>query len=214
MRVRFNDFIFDAERRELSRGGTLVHLTPKSFDLLAVLIANHPRAVRKEELYEQLWPDTFVEYANLNNLVSEIRSALGDSGRTMVQTKTRFGFAFAAETVLEGSESPAVRDRLFRVSAGGKSYDLQPGRNLIGRELDCTIVIDSPAVSRYHAVIEVSGPTAVIEDLGSKNGTFVRQHRITASVELRDRDEIEIGRTLLRFRIFDRRAATVSDPRR
>ncbi len=214
MRVRFNDFVFDAERRELTRSGSLVHLTPKSFDLLAVLIANHPRAVRKEELYEQLWPDTFVEYANLNNLISEIRGALGDSERRMIQTKTRFGFAFAAVTELEGNGSAATRDRLFRVSAGGKTYELRPGRNLIGRELDCAIVIDSPSVSRYHAVIEVAGPVAMIEDLGSKNGTFVRAHRITAAVELRDRDEIEIGRTLLRFRIFDRRAATVSDPRR
>lgn len=214
MRVRFGEFVFDAERRELTRGGSLVHLTPKSFDLLALLIAHHPRAVRKEELYEQLWPDTFVEYANLNNLVSEIRAAIGDSERTMVQTKTRFGFAFAVETVMESESLQTARDRLFRISAGGKNYDLQPGRNLIGRELDCTIVIDSPSVSRYHAVIEINGPVPTIEDLGSKNGTFVRQRRIDGVVELRDRDEVEIGRMLLRFRIFDRRAATVSDPRR
>ena len=214
MRVRFGDFVFDAERRELTRGGSLVHLSPKGFDLLGILVANHPRAVRKDAIYEQLWPDTFVEYANLNNLVSEIRAAIGDSTRTMIQTKTRFGFAFAADTIVESEAPAAARDRLFRITAAGKSHELSPGRNLIGRELDCTIVIDSPAVSRYHAVVEVNGPVAVLEDLGSKNGTFVDRQRITGPVELRDRDEIEIGRTLLRFRSFDRRAATVSEPGR
>jgi DNA-binding winged helix-turn-helix (wHTH) protein len=214
MRARFGEFVFDPERRELRRSGALVHLSPKGFDLLAILIAHHPRAVRKEALYEQLWADTFVEYANLNNLISEIRAALGDRERTIVQTKPRFGFAFAAETVLERDRAPASPEKIFQLVRGGVSSDLHPGRNLIGREDDCAIIIDSPAVSRYHAAIDIRGSAAFLEDLGSKNGTFLGNRRIESPVELHDRDEIEIGRALLRFRVFDRKGATVSDPRR
>jgi DNA-binding winged helix-turn-helix (wHTH) protein len=212
VRVRFGEFIFDAERRELLRRGTPVHLSPKGFDLLAILIQHHPRAVRKEALYEQLWPDTFVEYANLNNLISEIRAALDDRDRVMITTKPRFGFAFAADTVVERGELAVQPDRMFRVTCGGRTIELRPGRNLIGRELDCAVVIDSPAVSRYHAAIDLRPGGATLEDLGSKNGTFLRGQRIETPAELRDRDEIEIGRSLLRFRIYDRKATTVSDP--
>ncbi|HVT45054.1 MAG TPA: FHA domain-containing protein [Thermoanaerobaculia bacterium] len=213
MRAQFGEFVFDEERRELTRAGKPIHLSPKAFDLLAILIARHPGAVRKEVLYEALWPESFVEYANLNNLVSEIRSAIGDTARSMLQTKPRFGFAFAAETMVEADHNAEPRDRLFRIVWGGRSFDLEPGRNLIGRELDCVIIIDSPAVSRYHAVIEVRGSVAILEDLGSKNGTFLDKRRIDAPSELHDRDEIEIGRALLRFRTFERKATTVSDPR-
>lgn len=213
MRVRFGEFVFDSERRELARADTLVRLSPKAFDLLSILISHRPKAVRKEALYEQLWPDTFVEYANLNNLISEIRAAIADAERTVIRTRPRFGFSFAVESVEEES-SGAPADRLFRVSFGGSSIDLQSGRNLIGREPDCAVVIDSPAVSRYHAAIDIRGSIATLNDLGSKNGTFLGGTRVETSIELPDRAEIEIGRTLLRFRAFDRQATTVSDPRR
>lgn len=214
MRMRFGEFVFDAERRELTRAGRSVHLSPKGFDLLTILIEHCPRALRKEVLYEQLWPATFVEYANLNNLISEIRAAIEDRDRTMLVTKVRFGYAFAAEVVSEADGiAPKKSDRHFRIACGGKTRDLQPGRNLIGRENDCLIVIDSPAVSRYHAVIDIQGLVAILEDLGSKNGTFLGKRRVDGPMELHDRDEIEIGRTLLRFRVFDRKSTTVSDAR-
>jgi DNA-binding winged helix-turn-helix (wHTH) protein len=214
VRVRFGEFVFDSERRELMRSGEPVRLSPKAFDLLDALIEEHPRAVRKQALYERLWPDTFVEYANLNNLVSEIRAALGDRERKIVQTKPRFGFLFApSPTVSRIVESEEASPRRFFVILGRRDVELRAGRNLIGREADCAIVIDSPAVSRYHAAIEISGGNAVLEDLGSKNGTFLAARRIDSPAVLADRDEFEIGRTLLRFRVVDRKGTTVSDPR-
>ncbi|HEX7709055.1 MAG TPA: FHA domain-containing protein [Thermoanaerobaculia bacterium] len=210
-RVRFGAFVFDAERRELTRSGVPVHLSPKAFDLLAILIEQRPRAVRSQEIYERLWPETFVEPANVNNLISEIRMGLDDRERVLVVTKRRFGFAFTAETVNERPASAVHPDLLYRIVCGAKEIDLPPGRNLIGRDRDCAVVIDSPAVSRQHASIETRSSGATLEDLGSRNGTFLRGRRITSPVLLQDGDEIEVGRTLLRVRIFDRRATTISD---
>jgi DNA-binding winged helix-turn-helix (wHTH) protein len=212
-RVRFGEFVFDPERRELTRGGAPIHLSPKAFDLLAILVANRPRAVRSQQIYEQLWPDTFVEPANVNNLVSEVRVALGDRERLVVATKRRFGFAFAAEVASERKTSAAHPGQLYRIACGRRTFDLQLGRNLIGREAGCTVVIDSPAVSRHHALIEVSRAGATLEDLGSRNGTYVRGQRVTSLVALQDGDEIAVGRTLLRLQVFDRKATTITDPR-
>jgi len=205
--------VFDSERRELTRSGESVRLTPKAFDLLAALIAERPRAVRKQALYEMLWPETFVEYANLNNLVAEIRAAIGDRDRTIVQTRPRYGFVFAAETSNEPEEQPRTGRRRLYVMQGEKICELEQGRNLIGRDPECAVIIDSPAVSRFHAAIDVSDETAILEDLASKNGTFLGDRRIEGPTPLRDRDEIEIGRTLLRFHVLDRKASTVSGPR-
>lgn len=209
MRVRFGEFVFDSERRELERANDPIHLSPKAFDLLAILIERRPSVIRKEQLFEEIWPDSIVEQANLNNLISEIRSALGDRDRTTITTRPRIGYAFAIEAQDERRpRSPKV----FRLAMGDMTFDLKPGRNLIGREDDCLVVIDSPEVSRYHAAIDIEGSVVSLHDLGSKNGTFVGGRRISNTVRLASGEEIEIGRTLLRFRCFDRKSSTISDP--
>jgi DNA-binding winged helix-turn-helix (wHTH) protein len=58
--VRFGAFTLDDARRALLRGDTAIHLTPKAFDLLALLASEAPRVVNKTELHERLWPGTFV----------------------------------------------------------------------------------------------------------------------------------------------------------
>ena len=60
MRVRFGACVLDSETRELLVDGNAIHLTPKAFDLLAILIENRPRALSKTEIHEKLWPETFV----------------------------------------------------------------------------------------------------------------------------------------------------------
>lgn len=54
------------------------HLSGKAFELLEVLIANAPRALTKEELYQHIWGNRIVDEVNLPNLMSEVRTALGD----------------------------------------------------------------------------------------------------------------------------------------
>jgi TolB-like protein/DNA-binding winged helix-turn-helix (wHTH) protein len=98
MSIHFADFDFDPSRRELSRGSESVHLSPKAFQLLSILIEESPRAVSKTDLQERLWPDTFVSEGNLAGLVTELRSALGDDAREtrFIRTLYGFGYSFAA----------------------------------------------------------------------------------------------------------------------
>ena len=78
-RFRFGDFVLDGDTRELRRGGDVVSMSPKAFQLLEILIQYQPKAMAKGTLQDLLWPNTHVVEKNLANLVAEIREALGDS---------------------------------------------------------------------------------------------------------------------------------------
>ena len=67
--VRFGRFAFDRATRQVSGDGVPVHLTPKAFALLGLLIAEAPRVVSKEELHRHIWPDSFVSDASLNSIL-------------------------------------------------------------------------------------------------------------------------------------------------
>ena len=82
MKVRFGAFVFDSATRELLHDGRRVHVSPKSFDLLEILIERRPALVTKAELQDRLWPDAVVLEANLGNAAAEIRKALGDNPKS------------------------------------------------------------------------------------------------------------------------------------
>ena len=193
---RFGRFMLDCDTRQLLVDGDEIHLSPKALELLTILLANRPRAVSKAELLERLWPSTFVEETNLAGLVAEIRRALDDSATRPVFLRTmyRFGYRFVGEVV----ESDAALARR-RPSARGRASCSRTGRtvllegaNVIGRAPDATIQCDATGVSRHHARIVVSQGEATLEDLGSKNGTYLQGERIT-SAALSDGDEIRLG---------------------
>src|SRR5262245_22083849 len=71
------------------------------------------------------------------------------------------------------------------------------GRLSIGKNATNDLILDDPAVSRVHAVLEHIGPSWCITDVGSTNGTSVNGERIFALRTLADRDEILVGRTRL-----------------
>src|SRR4029453_4183932 len=100
MRVRFGPFELDAATRELLNEGRRVHLSPKSFDLLQILIEHRPPLVPKTKPQNRVWPDSVVLEANLGNAVAEIRKALGDDPRSpqFISTVSRRGYRFAADT--------------------------------------------------------------------------------------------------------------------
>ena len=99
MQVLFGDFCLDTDRRELSSHGVPIHLTPKALLLLIFLLERRPKVLKKEEIYEALWPGTFVEESNLSVLVAEVREALHDEARhaRYVKTAHGFGYGFIAE---------------------------------------------------------------------------------------------------------------------
>ena len=189
--LRFGEFAFDPEARVLTRSGEPVHLTPKAFDLLGTLIEARPRAVRKQELRERLWPDVVVDESNLKTLVREIRTALGNDPR-WIRTLHRFGYAFSGEM----HDQPVTA----RLLDDERVYPLRLGENTIGREPDCQVVLVFTGVSRHHATIRVTGGDYLLEDLGSKNGTWKNDRRVTARVSLHDGDVVRIGAKNLTFR--------------
>jgi len=90
-------------------------------------------------------------------------------------------------------------------------YTLIEGANLLGRDPTAHVVVDKPGVSRLHARIVVSGSEAAIEDLGSKNGTFVAERRVDGLQSLSDLDSVRLGRTVLVYRSPLRPAATKTE---
>jgi hypothetical protein len=207
MRLSFGVFVFDSDRRLLLRDGEPVHLTPKAFDLLVLLIERRPVAVAKQELYDHLWPDSFVEPGSLDTLVSRVRAALAEGGSArFIRTIYGFGYAF------EGGDdalAPASR-RAPRVvfGDGSSTVPLAAGENLVGRARDAVVSIDSSKVSRRHARIVVAPNEVTIEDLASRNGTHVNDQRITAPTVLHDGDEISVGAHTLTFHDTPRDIAT------
>jgi hypothetical protein len=181
------------ETRQLLRDGAEVHLSPKAFQLLALLAERRPKAVSKAALQEHLWPATFVAEANLPNLVGEIRAALGDDPRTprFIRTVSRFGYAFSA---IDGSVHAPGEGRIeFKLVRDGRTQLLTEGENMVGRTSQSGSWFDSASISRRHARIIVHGDSASVEDLESKNGTYVDEVKITSATPLASGARIRFG---------------------
>ena len=93
----FGPFRLDLERRVLTRDDQALPLAPKTFDLLVLLVKSAGRALSKQQLMQALWPDTFVEEANLSFQISVLRKALGEDGARQVETVPKHGYRFIAE---------------------------------------------------------------------------------------------------------------------
>jgi DNA-binding winged helix-turn-helix (wHTH) protein len=202
VKLLLGELTFDSESRQLLRGATEIHLSPKAFDLLRTLIEARPRVLTKIELHQRLWPATFVSDTNLASLVAEIREALGDSARQpqFIRTAQRVGYAFCGGGQEAVTSPAAVSSDFCWLLKDGRRVALHAGENILGREPEDGIRLDSPTVSRRHARILVSDGGALLEDLGSKNGTFLRGQSVTAQIPLADGDEIRVGSVVLRFR--------------
>lgn len=198
MRFRFDRFTYDSRRRVLAGDDAALAVTPKALLLLEQLLEASPDPVAKDAIYARLWPGVFVETGNLHNLISELRGALGDEGHQMIRTMQRVGYAFAAPVMREPECAPTLR-------IGDDVIELFEGENIIGRER-----IGTPDVSRHHARITVAGSTVTLEDLDSKNGTFVGDRRVRGRVPLHDGDELVFGRTRAQLRLIDINAPTVT----
>jgi DNA-binding winged helix-turn-helix (wHTH) protein len=210
MRLRFGDCVFDSDTREILRAGKPVHVSPKAFALLAVLIERRPKAISKDELHKILWPETFVSDANLPNLVAELRETLGDDAQEprILRTVHRFGYAFRAEAAGEigvRPEAPA-----FRLIWGDREIALRPGENVIGRDETGALWIDDNLVSRRHARIVIDEAGAFLEDLGSKNGTLLAGRKVSTPTKLADDDLITIGPASMIFRVLSQTGSTAS----
>jgi DNA-binding winged helix-turn-helix (wHTH) protein len=215
MGYRFGGFTLDEATRELHFKGGKVHLTPKAFDLLHLLVQNRARAVSKVELQQRLWPSTFVEETNLASLVTQIRHGLRDTAANprFVRTVYGFGYQFVGEVTANvgATRSEESHPKLWLMFER-RQIPLMEGVNVLGRAPDAAIQIDSPGVSRYHARILVADGEATLEDLGSKNGTDLNGNRLTTPRRLSDGNEVRLGAVILTFRITSPTSLTETVP--
>jgi DNA-binding winged helix-turn-helix (wHTH) protein len=215
--LRFVGCRLDTDSRRLFRGADEVHLSPKAFELLKLLVENRPRALSKAEMLAAVWPGVFVSDASLARVINEIREAVGDQAAEarVVRTVHRYGYAFAAEATDESDDAPRQAPRtsgipVCRFLCDHREFPLTDGEHIAGRESDLGVWLDSPRVSRRHARILVAGDRATIEDLDSKNGTFVRGARISAPTVLEPGADVRIGPFRLIFLVAHGPEATIT----
>src|SRR6187549_789275 len=95
----FGEFLLDTKEKVLVRNGNAVAVTPKAFELLHVLVPNHGHLVEKNELIRAVWPESFVEDANLPFTIGLLRKALGDDAQkpSFIETVPKHGYRFIAD---------------------------------------------------------------------------------------------------------------------
>jgi DNA-binding winged helix-turn-helix (wHTH) protein len=209
MRLQFDELAFDPETRQLWVRDQETHLSPKAFDLLALLIERRPRAVSKAEIRQFLWPGTFVSESSLHSLVSEVRDAIGDHDRRrrFIRTLHARGYSFQAPEPTANRALAAEKPTGWLIGSVGE-IALAAGENVLGREGPGVILLKSSTVSRRHVRLVIDSDKAVIEDLGSKNGTYVNDRRVSSPTSVAEGDEIRIGSLLFTFRAAQRDRST------
>jgi hypothetical protein len=216
MRATFGPFTVDARTRQLAEGSQVLHLSPKAFDLLLLLLERRPAVVPKGEIAARIWPGVTVSETSMGGLVKEIRRALRDDPArpAFIRTAHSVGYAF-----IGGAEGhPALRgtpdEGSYRawLAWNDRTFSLAAGENIIGRDPRCTVWVDASGVSRRHARIVVTGTESAIEDLGSRNGTAIRRTTVTTPRRLEDGDPIRLGATTLTFRQWSEERAPPTEP--
>ena len=206
----FDNFVLDTGAGELRRDGAPVALRPKVFALLVFLVTNRGRLALKQELLDEIWGDVNVSDGSLNRTVAELRGALDDDPKTprLIETVARRGYRFIGEVQLGGQQpvfSPYVVLVLDRV------VPLRIGENILGRTPECDVQIMASSVSRRHARIVITPQNVMLEDLGSLNGTFVADLRISGPVIIRPGDRLHIGKEPVRL-IADGAVRAATEP--
>jgi DNA-binding winged helix-turn-helix (wHTH) protein len=194
----FGEFTLDVRSEQVCCPRGIAHLTPRLFRLLLYLVENRGRLVSKEELLDSVWPRTNVSEGSVSRAVASLRRVLGDCATSarLIETVPWRGYRFIAEVeFITGARELTP----FAIVYGDRTYPLSSGENLIGRDPECDISLLLPSISRHHAKITISCLNAFIEDLGSKNGTFIDEQRLEGRVELLRGLTIRLGREMLHF---------------
>ncbi len=205
MIYRFDSFELDRSQYRLSCEHSTIPVKPRVLELVAYLIDHRDRVVSKEELVAEIWEGRFVGEGSLTEAIHEARRALGEDATNAVYIKTLhrrgYQFLFRPVEILAGENASRRAEASFAfLSWTGGPTPLQEGENLIGRDPASVVVLDGLRVSRHHARLVVSSGTAIVEDLGSKNGTVLNGKGLSAPTSLSDGDVIEIGGVAFTFR--------------
>ena len=200
VKVHFGMCVFDTQSLQLFKDGHSIALTGKARELLTLLINSRPHALSRAELLDRLWSDSVVPDDAPAILIDELRTAIGASGGDPRWIRVVPGVGYAMAPDVEDQTSGAGDGEQWTLTWATRRFSLTPGDNLIGRDPDVAVSIDAQLISRRHARIVVSADGAVIEDLGSKNGTYVGATKLTAPHVLSAGDQIRIGDLTLTVR--------------
>lgn len=123
---RFGEFSLDLDREALYRGKRALHLRPKAFRVLVILLENASRLVSKSELHEAVWKHTVVTDDSLAHCIADIRRTLGDSGFEMIRTVPRRGYVFdhAVTRDIDAAYEPRLRRDRFAYQTGAVAAGL------------------------------------------------------------------------------------------
>jgi len=182
------------------------HLEPKVREVLVCLAEHASDVVSKELLLRSVWPDTCVTDDVLTRAIFELRRVFGDEVRRprVIQTIPKRGYRLIAPVVLDidrTAASPTKEETTCTLTWREGGVTLTEGIYLLGREESLPIRVPFPSVSRRHARITIGGGAVTVEDLASKNGTFLRDTRLTAPTLLRNGDTLVAGKVRIRVRL-------------
>jgi DNA-binding winged helix-turn-helix (wHTH) protein/TolB-like protein/Flp pilus assembly protein TadD len=180
---RFKSFTLKPFERQLFDDERRVSLTPKAFDILTLLIVNAGHLVTKEELFEAIWAESFVEEANLARLVHTIRKTLGEdeNGNKFIETVPTKGYRF----VVEVDKVVVAADENKQTLATNGSQEFWPERLVSGETID-TRPVETPTLYKKAAsrwllagltLVVVVGLVAAIVAWRNKTGTAAGEER-------------------------------------
>jgi len=225
--LSFGEFELDVAAYTLRRTGHRIKLEKIPMEVLILLVRRAGILVTRTEIQAALWgSDVFVDQdAAINTAIRKIRRALGDDAEhpRFLETVVGKGYRFSApvaadrDASLEGSDVDAgavSADRLhdhlatYLLTRGKREFVLVAGENLLGRDPEVNVRVEHPSVSRHHARISIHSAQAVLEDLKSRNGTFLDGRRIDAPTEIRHGATIGLGPITLSFVVLPAGAST------
>jgi DNA-binding winged helix-turn-helix (wHTH) protein len=202
-RFRVGDWLVEPSLNRLSRADRVVRLDLKAMELLVYLAEHAGEVLSKQRLVDSVWKVEAIADGTLTHAIAQLRKSLGDHARspTYIETIPKRGYRLIAPVRMTDVAVPVHRITAsrFKLAAHDGETALAEGENLIGRDRGASIRIDVPGVSRRHARIIIDGDTAILEDLGSKNGTFLAGRQLARPSRLAHGDEIRIGQSVARF---------------
>ena len=228
-RYRFADLTLDTGQRRVWRGDEEIQISKLSFNFLRALVEAAPNLLTHDQLAEAVWgPRRVITPENLSQRLMTLRHAIGERAEQprYIEAVRAQGYRLIPDVETVQVEAPPRDGRPIRVGADAprkerryrtlwlisehKQTVLIEGVNIVGRAEDARIQIDLPGVSRHHARITVTGGEAVLEDLGSKNGTLLNRQRMSVPQGLTHGDEILVGGALLRFSVASATSPTAT----
>jgi DNA-binding winged helix-turn-helix (wHTH) protein len=205
---RFGEFELDVGAYVLRRAGQRIRLEKIPMEILVLLVRNAGMLVSRTEIRSALWgSNVYVDHnAAINTAIRKIRRVLADDAETprFVETVIGKGYRFSAPLATVAAD----RRPNYLVMRGKRQFVLDRGENLLGRDPAAAVYIDHPSVSRRHACISIESPRAVLEDLRSRNGTFVDGQQIERPTEIQHGAIIGLGPIMLTFVVLPRSAST------